>query len=192
MAWILVSDIFGRTKALERFAADLPGSVEIVGPYNSELMNFDCEVEAYSHFTSKVGLDKYAEKLSERISASFGHVSLVGFSISASAIWRLSDHQALSNVSGAILFYSSQVRHYVKIDPILPTRLIFPAMEPHFSVLEVMQTLKQKEQVEVHHSTYLHGFMNPQSRNYNAEAYAKYKQIVCNTPFNDPICKGFS
>ncbi|WP_444907668.1 FAD-dependent oxidoreductase [Microbulbifer sp. SSSA008] len=67
----------------------------------------------------------------------------------------------MSNVSGSILFYSSQIRHYAKIDPIFPTHLIFPAMEPHFSVLEVMQTLKQKEQVEVHHSTYLHGFMNP-------------------------------
>ncbi|AWF82152.1 hypothetical protein BTJ40_15660 [Microbulbifer sp. A4B17] len=156
------------------------------------MMKFDCEVEAYSHFRSKVGLDKYVEKLLERISASFGYVNLVGFSIGASAIWRLSDHQALSKVSGAILFYSSQIRDYVKIDFIFPTRLIFPAMEPQFSVLEVMQKLKQKELVEVHHSTYLHGFMNLHSRSYNAEAYAKYKQIVCNTPFNDPIYKGFN
>jgi dienelactone hydrolase len=187
MHLIIVSDIFGRTAALESFASEFPGQVEIIDPYNSEIMGFDCEDNAYSYFTTEVGLDVYADKLSNRIKALTDHVTLLGFSVGASAIWKLSHEKNLSNVVGAALFYSSQIRYYTDIEPLFPICLVFPKTEVYFSVSELIQSLKQKENVEIHHSSFLHGFMNYHSRNYNATAYNKYTQALCNVPFNKPI-----
>lgn len=172
---IIVSDIFGRTKALEKFATELPGKVEIVDPYNSEIMEFDNENDAYSYFSSEVGLDVYTETLSGVVKASTNHVSLLGFSIGASAIWKLSTEEALHNISGAVLFYGSQIRHYTDIVPVFPVCLVFPEMEAHFSVSDLADTIKHKEGVKIHNSNFLHGFMNPQSINYNSAAYIKYR-----------------
>lgn len=187
MHLIIISDIFGRTAALETFASEFSGKVEILDPYNSEIIEFACEDDAYSYFTTKVGLDAYAEKLSNKIKASTDHVTLLGFSVGASAIWKLSNEKNLSNVIGAVLFYSSQIRYYTDIEPLFPVCLVLPETEVHFSVPELIQSLKQKESVEIHHSSFLHGFMNYHSNNYNAAAYIKYTHALCNVPFNKPI-----
>ena len=187
MHLIIVSDIFGRTAALESFAFEFSGQVEIFDPYNSDIMGFDCEDDAYSYFTTEVGLDVYADKLYNRIKASTDHVTLLGFSAGASAIWKLSHEQNLNNVIGAALFYGSQIRYYTDIEPLFPICLVFPQTELHFSVSEVIQSLKQKENVEIHHSSFLHGFMNYHSSNYNAAAYNKYTKALCSVPFNKPI-----
>ena len=179
MLRIIVSDIFGKTEALEMLASEIPGDVEILDPYNGEVMGFDSEHDAYSYFTSKVGLEAYTAKLSDRIKASESNVSLIGFSVGASAIWRLSKEPALRKIPNAVLFYSSQIRHDTEIEPVFPICLIFPASESHFSVKTLIQTLQQKTRVEIHHSSYLHGFMNLHSKNYNAAAYKKYKQALC-------------
>ena len=64
---IIISDVFGRTHALEQIASSLSGATDILDPYNSINMDFNNEVEAYSCFTTKVGLDKYADTLKECI-----------------------------------------------------------------------------------------------------------------------------
>jgi len=56
MKQIVVADIFGRTKALEGFAGGLKGSIEIIDPYGTQVMNFRNEAEAYAHFNTEVGL----------------------------------------------------------------------------------------------------------------------------------------
>ncbi len=184
---IIVSDIFGRTEALEKLASDVPGCVEIFDPYNSEMMRFDTEDDAYSHFTSTVGLDAYTETLSEKIRALTGHVSLLGFSMGASAVWKLSNQPELGNISGAVLFYPSQIRHYTEMVPNFPVCLVLPEIETHFSVTELISKLIEKENVQVHRSSYRHGFMNADSKNYSAAAYNKYVQALYNVPFNKPI-----
>ena len=56
MSTILVSDIFGRTSALEKLGDELPGSVEIVDPYSGLFMEFKEESAAYQFFTENIGL----------------------------------------------------------------------------------------------------------------------------------------
>ncbi|MCP3940964.1 MAG: hypothetical protein GY710_05720 [Desulfobacteraceae bacterium] len=49
MHHIIVSDIFGRTQALEKFASAFSENVEIFDPYNSEMMGFKNEADVYKH-----------------------------------------------------------------------------------------------------------------------------------------------
>ncbi len=67
MRRIFVSDIFGRTPALEELASGIPGDVELVDPYDGKRMDFRNEAEAYRFFCSEVGLDKYTEQLAGKI-----------------------------------------------------------------------------------------------------------------------------
>ncbi|WP_281646057.1 dienelactone hydrolase family protein [Parendozoicomonas sp. Alg238-R29] len=179
---IIVSDIFGRTATLEKMANSLPGNVEICDPYDTGVSSFESEHEAYSCFSSKVGLNKYVEKLARKVRSLPGAVTLLGFSMGGSAIWRLSSTHGLKNVSGAVCFYSSQVRHYSTAVPNFPIQMIFPKEEPMFSVSRMMEVLATTPQVDVSHSSYLHGFMNPQSQNYNEQGYRMYSRALNRVP----------
>ncbi|PTN35635.1 dienelactone hydrolase family protein [Desulfonatronum sp. SC1] len=187
MQRFIVSDIFGRTKALEQLASELSGNIEIIDPYNSEIMEFENEDAAYSYFTKRVGLHEYTDKISDAVKASNCHVSLLGFSVGASAIWKLSGNPDMNNIIGAVLFYGSQIRHYTEKDPLFPINLVFPKTEKHFSVAALISKLIQKDNVQIHRSNYHHGFMNYHSRNYSESAYKKYMQTLCNVPFNKSI-----
>lgn len=187
MKQFIVSDIFGRTKALDKLVSELPYDIDIIDPYDSRIMAFENEQEAYSYFTNKVGLDSFTEKLLNIVTTSNNPVRLIGFSVGASAIWKLSSHAKANNVIGAVLFYSSQIRHYTEATPLFPITLVFPKTEKNFLVTDIIAKLSEKENVQIHRSNYLHGFMNFHSKNYNTAAYKKYKQAMCNAPFNKPI-----
>lgn len=184
---IIVSDIFGKTKALETISESLSGTVEIFDPYNSALMNFESESQAYSYFTNEVGLDKYTEILEAYVTKLNKPVSLLGFSVGASAIWKISEKREYRHISGALCFYGSQIRNYQDIIPHFPIQLVFPSFENHFSVSDLVLRLSQIDRVEIHQSGFLHGFMNSDSQNFNQKAYARYLQALCNVPFNKCI-----
>ncbi len=59
---LIVSDIFGRTQALDNFAkyfAEKKIKTEILDPYNQQYLNFDNENEAYNSFQEEIGLKNY-------------------------------------------------------------------------------------------------------------------------------------
>lgn len=171
MHLLIVSDIFGRTKALEELSCALSSNVEIFDPYDSIFMNFKNEEDAYSYFQSNIGIDKYASLLFEKIKSLDHQVLLLGFSIGGSAIWKISELKNLKNVFAAKCFYSSQIRHYTKTNPLFPIHLIFPSYEEHFLISNLIFSLCNKKNVQVEQFPYLHGFMNKHSKNYNAYAY---------------------
>ena len=171
MHLLIVSDIFGRTKALEELSCALDSKVEIFDPYDSVFMDFKNEEDAYSYFSTNIGLDKYASMLFEKINLLEDRVFLLGFSIGGSAIWKISELVSLKNVFAAKCFYSSQIRYYTKINPLFPINLIFPSYEEHFVISNLIFSLCKKENVQVKQFPYLHGFMNKHSKNYNTYAY---------------------
>jgi dienelactone hydrolase len=174
MHTIIVSDIFGKTAALDEIAASFSNDVEILDPYNSQIMDFSDETEAYGYFASEIGLDTYAEQLLEKVAIKEGPISLIGFSVGAAAIWKISHLAAASNISTAIGFYGSQIRHSPDITPLFPVKLIFPATEAHFSIPELIAALSKTDNVQIQQVASLHGFMNRHSQHFEPTAYVQF------------------
>jgi dienelactone hydrolase len=171
---IIVADIFGKTPGLIKLGEEL--SVDfIIDPYDGKFVNFDNEAQAYSYFTEHIGLDAYVEKLSQIIKQCSDDVILIGFSVGAAAIWRLSSSNSEKIekiVKHATCFYGSQIRHSTELLPTFDIKLIFPKSEIHFDVNELKLILADKAKVKVLQVDYLHGFMNPYSKNFNQAGYS--------------------
>lgn len=174
MRKIIITDIFGKTKEVEKITGLISGDVTILDPYEGKYMAFSNEDEAYQYFSSQVGLEQYALMLFEKITSEKTQLELIGFSVGASAIWMVSEHKELNNVSNAVCFYGSQIRHYTALIPTFPTQLIFPIAEKHFDVSKLAETIKEKKNVSVLMADYYHGFMNPYSQHYNHEGFKNY------------------
>jgi dienelactone hydrolase len=187
MHQIIVSDIFGKTQVLNEIAAGFAETVEIFDPYNAQMMDFKDENQAYVYFSSEVGLAGYAHQLSDKLRTLSGEISLLGFSVGASAIWKISAQIEFRNVTGAKCFYGSQIRHYSDINPVFPVQAIFPTTEQHFSVSQLIADLSGKKNLQIHQVASLHGFMNRYSQNYDPVAYRQFIDALYNVPFNQPI-----
>lgn len=170
MIIVVASDVFGNTAALSSFAHAFTENVLIFDPYNSKEMNFRCEKEAYNFFSQNVGLDTYEKKLKTFIQSIKSNVCLIGFSVGASIIWKLSGDKELKNVSAATCFYGSQIRNFASVVPVFPLELVFPKYEEHFSVSDLISKLSGVKNVQISHSSYLHGFMNAHSNNFDEKA----------------------
>ncbi|TAP41038.1 hypothetical protein EYS00_07425 [Alteromonas sp. KUL49] len=168
---IFVSDIFGKTEALEALASGVASNYLILDPYEGQDMKFESERNAYQYFSENVGLQAYSEKLEQCMAEIDTSVNLIGFSVGASAIWKVSNRLSLPSVNHAICFYGSQIRHHRRVKPLFPVSLIFPHQEQHFSVPELVDELSSVHNVEIKEVPYLHGFMNKLSDNFNQTGY---------------------
>lgn len=188
MKRILVTDIFGLTPELETFAAKLSGpesELQIIDPYGGNNREFISEAQAYEAFSTEVGMRGYIRLLQEELSGIDSRATLLGFSAGAAAIWALADDDVMGKVSGALLFYGGQIRHYTQINPVLPVHCIFPATESHFCVDELMENLKTRANLRLHQAPFLHGFMNPLSAHFNQTAYDAYCTGLSAVPLNE-------
>jgi dienelactone hydrolase len=177
MSIIIVSDVFGKTSALVKFYKEINAHL-IVDPYNGKDMGFKSEKDAYGFFMDSVGLDLYLTKLSKAIE-SIAHIdTLIGFSVGASTIWRLSEKEPVNSIGRAVCFYGSQIRNFTKINPFFDMELVFPKSEPHFNIMELQDTLLKKQKVKIVRTCYLHGFMNYHSNNFNQTGYADYVKLL--------------
>ena len=169
---IIFSDVFGITPALIKLKEQL-GASRIIDPYDGEYMAFNNEADAYSYFVTQVGLDSYVSKILITLSYLECKTTLIGFSIGASAIWRLSHNITNNLIEQAFCFYGSQIRNFTQITPCFNIHLIFPKKESHFDVRKLIGTLENKANVEITQVEYLHGFMNFHSSNFNEVGYSK-------------------
>jgi len=187
---IFVADIFGLTDEFKDLSQQVTANVEqllqvepsfrekcqlhLIGPYSAQPKSFASEADAYQYFIENVTLEGYVKKLEQKLSVISGGKLLVGFSVGGSAIWQLYSQSSIEQSLAAICFYSSQIRHMTQLTPNIPSRLILPATEQHFSVGELSTVLQEKLAVVIEQSEYLHGFMNPLSTNYDQHAYQYY------------------
>ncbi|RXJ68253.1 hypothetical protein CRV08_08355 [Halarcobacter ebronensis] len=181
MKIVIVSDIFGKTKALEKLALNINNNTTILDPYGGSFLNFIDEKSAYKYFIDTIGLDLYTKKLKDYIKAQTDSVILIGFSIGSSAIWNISNDKTLKNIKKTICFYGSQIRYKTQLEPLFPMELIFPLKEEHFSVEELILKLSNKKNISIRQVQYLHGFMNEKSLNFNLDAY----ELELNNLIND-------
>ena len=183
MKKILVTDIFGITPAINSLCKLINVST-VVDPYDAKEMDFNNEAEAYHFFIKHIGLDAYVEKLSTIVKECDSQVYLIGFSIGASAIWKLSDirFDHLHTVKGAVCYYGSQIRHHTTVLPVFKVQIVFPKRESHFDVNALKSKLTKKcknnENVLITQVDYLHGFMNKHSNHFDQVGFDNHvKQL---------------
>jgi dienelactone hydrolase len=185
MKVLLLSDIFGQHLYLDNFTSSLTHSelITIVDPYQTQRFNFTDENHAYQTFITQCGHDNYAEKILNKLNSFVNEETIIiAFSAGAAATWRAIANLPIekqTNIKHFIGFYPSQIRHHLNLHLNCPTTLFFPHQENHFLVDNVINTLQQKPLTNCIKTTYLHGFMNPQSVNFNPQAQLRYiKEIV--------------
>ena len=173
MKLVIVSDIFGRTDALEEFAHSLNSEALIIDPYSGKYRNFDNEQTAYRAFMSEVGIDAYVALLNVKLEKQKVPLIVIGFSVGASALWHVLAEPEKLKVTIAIGYYGSQIRSSTHLTPQFPLELVVPQSESHFSVEELIEELKQKPNTTVRQTVFFHGFMNRYSNNFHQAAYQK-------------------
>ncbi|CAG36026.1 dienelactone hydrolase family protein [Desulfotalea psychrophila] len=178
MRKIFVSDIFGRTPALENLCRAVGSDIGIVDPYAGKEMRFQTEQEAYDFFMANVGMNAYCDLLQSRLEQTTIPIILVGFSVGASALWQISESLSCEKVKRVVCFYGSQIRHSTEINPSVVVEHFLPVHEAGFSVEEMANRLLGKENIILHNTTYLHGFMNELSKNYSKLGYRKYVELL--------------
>jgi len=167
---ILITDIFGVTPALLTLSQALKANT-IVDPYQGQQLAFENEADAYAYFSENVGLDAYLAQLKKVVSITPAKSTLIGFSIGATTLWRLSETTLANRIEQGFGFYGGQIRKYTDIKPQFDIELVLPKSEPHFSIDELQNTLDQTQRVKMLNSNYYHGFMNIYSDNYHEDAY---------------------
>ena len=142
-------------------------------------MGFQNEADAYSYFVKKVGHDSYLAILFKVVESIQQQVTLIGFSVGATAIWRLSESKGNIFIKQAFCYYGSQIRNFTQIEPCFKINLVFPASEAHFDVVELRTSLSSKNNVTTEKVKYLHGFMNYHSSNYSEYGYTEHIKRLC-------------
>jgi len=177
MNLIVVADIFGRTTALESFAEHFSDSYRdtiILDPYAGQNYQFENEADAYRYFQQQSGLDKLIELLETQVRQTDAPLDIISFSVGASAAWEISALPIADKIRTNVCFYGSRIREKTAISPKCSTRLIFPATEETFELEPVIQKVEKKSNVEIIRTSYLHGFMNRESKNFSISGYREF------------------
>ena len=199
---IIVTDIFGKTVYTDNLSLLLQlrdAFTVTVDPYQGGYRNFIDEKEAYAAFISECGHDEYARILEQSMARmekspdadfkgkNFFSVNknessnasiLISFSAGASAAWIAAAGVYGNSIRHLIGFYPTQIRNHLDITPQCPTTLLFPMVEGHFDVNELIQKLSEKKNTICIKTNFMHGFMNPLSKNFSQKAYTFFLSII--------------
>jgi dienelactone hydrolase len=121
-----VSDIFGRTPALDNFCKAVGSDVDVIDPYAGKYMRFQTEQQAYECFMANMGLNAYCDLLQSRLEKAPTPTGLIGFSVGAAAIWQISESLNTEKVKRVVCFYGSQVRLLAEIKPSVVVEHVLP------------------------------------------------------------------
>ena len=183
MNLIVVSDIFGNTKALNDFVAHLSSfysEIIVIDPYGGQNIQFRSEEDAYKYFQMNCGIKQLTKQLVEEVEKSKDTVDIIGFSVGGTSAWEISGSETSKSIRNIVCFYSSRIREKTNITPRFPTTVIFPAFEKSFELEPVIQAVEKKTTVEVIRTNYLHGFMNKKSENYSEAGYKHFLSWFAN------------
>ncbi len=174
MRTIFVSDIFGKTTSLKALGEAISEKVGIIDPYEGVEISFTDETAAFEYFMKNVGLERYCEIVNRRVASISQPTEIISFSVGASAVWIISEILNPSVFQRVICFYGSQIRYHKNISPRLCVDLVLPKSEPNFNIEKFSRDLSNKPRVKIHHTQYMHGFMNHLSNNFSSVGYDKY------------------
>lgn len=176
MQLLIATDIFGAQPEVLAQFDQLGLDYLCLQPYDHQPPVFAGDTEAYQYFLAHGALEAYRNKLADLLKVQTQPVFLVGFSAGAAACWANLVTPDLP-VKHCLVFYGGQIRQLTDLQPLYSTELIF-AEEKHFSVLQLMEVLAGKTNLKQSIAPYPHGFMNPLSGGYRAEAAKIYYEKI--------------
>lgn len=181
----MASDIFGLSEAFLSLLeeSNLAEHAIVVSPYQHLQTHFETEQQAYHCFQKHGGIDAYILRLTDIVSAHSEIKQVLGFSAGGAALYKVMSNIPDNNIQ-LTLFYPGQIRHFLDKHPSSPCHIIFPESEPHFSLTDVIQVLKQQANLKVQQNRYQHGFMNKDSKAFNQRAYNHYSQMLTGLSLN--------
>ncbi|OPJ64191.1 dienelactone hydrolase family protein [Clostridium oryzae] len=133
--------------------------------------DYAVEQEAYENFKKNVGFIPTADRIKrllKELKEVYKYVFILGFSAGASIAWLCSDSDV--KCDGIIGYYGSRIRDYLYVVPNCKVLLIFAEDEKSFSPRELLRVLSEKTNVSAHVLVGKHGFSDPFSPNYCAQA----------------------
>lgn len=170
--WVL-TDIFGDQPALQQSLDSLTEAYQVIQPYACQMPAFADEQAAYQAFLAAGGMAAYHHKLHLLLQQSSTDVTLLGFSAGASAAWVCAAEKQLP-IKAVLGLYGGQIRDYAELQPKCPVSLLFCQQEPHFSMPQLLAQLQGKANLSVRTVGQPHGFVNPLSANYQAQAATEF------------------
>ena len=173
MSNVLISDIFGHTKHLNKLIQELGQDFKIISPYQSPKY-FESEDVAYSSFLESGGVATYTNKIKSELSSFSNINTIVGFSAGASVLWNLLE-DANASMNKAICFYGGQIVSNLKINPRFNNFHVICKSESQYHYQDIISELSTKASTSFEVTDYQHGFMNPQSPGYDSSGYRFYR-----------------
>jgi len=163
---LVAADIYGVTPALRALAAALGGEAESLSPWEGEGSPHATEQASHAAFVAGPGLEAYAGRIA--LAAAGEPVTLVGFSVGATAAWLFAAGQHCNPDSRLVLFYGSRIRHYLDLRPRCRVEAIFAEHEAAFDPRAVAAAIASETVRTVVVPDSAHGFMNALSPGYDA------------------------
>lgn len=163
---LVAADIYGLTPALRALAAGLGGEAEFLSPWPGEGSPHATEQASHAAFVAGPGLEAYAERIA--LAAAGEPVTLVGFSVGATAAWLFAARQQCCPDSRLVLFYGSRIRHYLDLRPRCRVEAIFAEREAAFDPHAVAAAIASEKVRAVVVPGSVHGFMNALSPGHDA------------------------
>lgn len=189
MKLILVPDIFGCTAEFKQYAQAQKSlftqmknqdvELVLVDPYLGKTFQFSSDTQAYEVYMSLGGHEHYLSLIKKvMIENQNQEMVLIGFSAGASAIWRALDCFKSEKSCQFVGFYPSQIRNFLDIELNTQSHIIFPQIESHFEVKEVIDSLAHYDLLKICHTQYQHGFMNPLSKGFDPLALNEFNTVI--------------
>ncbi|PEA08505.1 dienelactone hydrolase family protein [Bacillus cereus] len=184
LALIVVHEIYGVNNHMHQVIDHFTSShIDVFCPnllQSQHVFHYSDEEKAYHHFMNRIGFDYGKEQIEEfvtKLSNSYTHIGLIGFSVGATISWLCSNNPKLDFIIGC---YGSRIRDYVHMKLTCATLLIFPEKESSFSVSSLMKTLQQQNNplLEIKQLHGEHGFLNPYSEKYNEQSTKQVYNLI--------------
>ncbi|SDI45761.1 PEP-CTERM protein-sorting domain-containing protein [Ferrimonas sediminum] len=164
MSLLWVTDIWGQhstlTARIERLT-DVAGDCQLLDPYAGQPFAFADEQQAYDYFLCRCSKPGYVDKLEAWLECHPEPVTLLGFSAGANAIAQLLRRRSFPQVQRVLMIYGNEL----PLEP-LPVTTHLLLCRDDAGVSDA--TLDWPASVQICDAG--HGFMNPRSPNYDAQA----------------------
>ncbi|MFC9448826.1 dienelactone hydrolase family protein [Bacillus cereus] len=184
LALIAVHEIYGVNDHMYHVIDHFTSShIDVFCPnllQSQQAFHYSDEEKAYHHFVTHIGFDDGKRQIEEfitRLSSSYTHIGLIGFSIGATISWLCSNNPKIDFIIGC---YGSRIRDYIHMKPTCAALLIFPEKESNFSVPALIKALHQQNNplLEIKQLHGEHGFLNPYTEKYNKHSTSQVYNII--------------